>query len=95
MAASRKIRSVPLFTQPPANAEPTSAGLDLAGMFSLLQADIACPRGQSFDRPLFEIQIFSLLAARHSRSDAELAHIWLREQLSDIARSPRRATRNA
>jgi hypothetical protein len=53
-------------------------------MLSLLQADIACQRGQSFDRSLFETKIFSPLAAWHSRSHAELAHIWPREQLSDI-----------
>jgi hypothetical protein len=64
-------------------------------MFSLLQADLACPRAQSFDRPLFESQTFSLLAARHSRSRAELAHLWPREQLSDIVRSPRHAKRIA
>ncbi|MGY4290158.1 hypothetical protein ACVWXO_009424 [Bradyrhizobium sp. LM2.7] len=56
-------------------------------MFSLFQADIACPRRQSFDRPLFETQTFSLLAAWHSRSNAEPAHIGPREQLSDIVRS--------
>jgi hypothetical protein len=69
-------------------------------MLSFLQADIACQRGQSFDRPLFETQTFSLLAAWHSRSHADLAHIRLREQLSDIVRSlgrspPRHAKRNA
>jgi hypothetical protein len=56
-------------------------------MLSFLQAEIACQLGQSFNCPLFEAQIFSLLAAWHSRSDAEFAHIWLREQLSDIVRS--------
>jgi hypothetical protein len=64
-------------------------------MPSLLQAEIACQRGQSFDRPPFEAQTFSLLAAWHSCSDADLAHIRLREQLSDIVPSPRHAKRNA
>jgi hypothetical protein len=64
-------------------------------MFSLLQADLASQRGQSSDRPLFEAQTFSLLTAWHSRSHAELAHIWLRKQLSCIVRSPRHAKRNA
>jgi len=44
-------------------------------MLSFLQAEIACQRGQSLDRPLFETQTFSLLAAWHSLSHAELAHI--------------------
>src|SRR6266567_9092452 len=91
MAASRKICSVPRFIQPP----PSSTGLDLAGMLSFFQADIACQRGQSFDRPIFETQTFSLLAAWHSRSHAELVHIWPREQLSDIDRSRRHAKHNA
>src|SRR6266702_3910219 len=77
MAASRKIRSVPFFTQSPANTDPTSTGLDLAGMFSLLQADITCPRGQSFDRPLFEIQTLqsarSLAFAQPRRTRSYLA----------------------
>jgi hypothetical protein len=67
-------------------------------MLSFLQAEIACQRGQRFDRPLFETQTFSLLAAWHSRSHAELAHIWPREQLSEIVRSlaaARRAMRSA
>jgi hypothetical protein len=67
-------------------------------MLSLFQADITWPRGQSFDRPPFETQIFSLLAAWHSHSHADLAHIRLREQLSDIVRSlaaARRAMRSA
>jgi len=45
------------------------------------------PARASFNRPLFETQTFSLLAAWHSRSHAELAHIGPREQLSDIVRS--------
>jgi hypothetical protein len=64
-------------------------------MLSFLQAEIACQRGQRFNRPLFETQTFSLLAAWHSRSHAELAHIWPREQLSEIVHSPRHAKRNA
>jgi len=64
-------------------------------MLSFLQAEIACQRGQSLDRPLFETQTFSLLAAWHSLSHAELAHIWPREQLSEIVHSPRHAKRNA
>jgi hypothetical protein len=64
-------------------------------MLSLFQADIACQRAQRFDRPLFETQTFSLLAAWHSRSHAELVHIWPREQLSDIDHSRRHAKRNA
>jgi hypothetical protein len=62
-------------------------------MLSLFSADLACQRGQRFDRPLIETQTFSPLAAWHSRSHAELAHIWPREQLSDIVRSlwPHRA----
>jgi hypothetical protein len=69
-------------------------------MLSFFQADIACPRGQSLTTRFFETQIFSLLAAWHSRSHAEFAHIWLPEQPSDIVRSlgrssPRHAKRNA
>jgi hypothetical protein len=64
-------------------------------MLSLFQADIACQRRQSLDRSLFETRLFSLLAAWHSRSHAEFARIRLREQLSDIIRSPRHAKRNA
>jgi hypothetical protein len=45
------------------------------------------PRGQGFHCRFFEAQIFSLLAAWHSRNHTEFARIWLREQLSDIARS--------
>jgi hypothetical protein len=36
----------PPFHRAPANTEATSAGLDLAGMFSLFQADIACRAGK-------------------------------------------------
>jgi hypothetical protein len=64
-------------------------------MFSLLQAETARPRGQSLDRWLIETQTFSLLAAWHSPSHAELALIRSREQLSDIVRSPRHAKHNA
>src|SRR2546430_13069008 len=75
--------------RPPFHTGPRKCrtNFDLAGTFSLFQADIACPRGQSFNRPLFETQTFSLLAAWHSRSHAELAHIGPREQLSDTVRS--------
>jgi DNA-binding transcriptional LysR family regulator len=40
----------------------------------------------SFELP-FEAPAFSLLAAWHPRSHADPAHIWLRDQLSEIARS--------
>ena len=43
--------------------------------------------GKVFTAAFFEAQIFSLLAAWYSRNHAEFAHIWLREQLSDIVRS--------
>jgi DNA-binding transcriptional LysR family regulator len=42
----------------------------------------------SFELP-FETQSFTLLAAWHPRSHADPAHIWLREQLSEIVRSLR------
>jgi DNA-binding transcriptional LysR family regulator len=43
-------------------------------------------RLDSFELP-FETPTFSLLAAWHPRSQADPAHIWLRDQLSEIARS--------
>lgn len=43
-------------------------------------------RRDSFELP-FETQTFGLLAAWHPRSQADPAHIWLREQLSDIVRA--------
>ena len=42
------------FHTAPANTEATSAGLDLAGMLSFLQVEIASPRGQRFNRHFFE-----------------------------------------
>src|SRR5438270_10421061 len=42
MAASRKIRSVPLFTQPPAVFDRTY----LAGIHSFFQADVVPPRAE-------------------------------------------------
>jgi hypothetical protein len=67
-------------------------------MLPFLQAEIASPRGQSFDRRFLKPKPTvrsSLPAAWHSRSHAELAHIWPRGQLSDIVRSLRHAKRNA
>jgi DNA-binding transcriptional LysR family regulator len=43
-------------------------------------------RLDSFELP-FETQTFGLLAAWHPRSQADSAHMWLREQLSDIVRA--------
>src|SRR5258708_4041894 len=83
----------------PTNTEPTSPGLIWPECFPFSSRH-CLPARAKFDHPLFETQIFSLLAAWHSRSHAEFAHIWLPEQPSDIVRSlgrssPRHAKRNA
>jgi hypothetical protein len=62
MAGSRKIRSVPRFMQPPANTEATSAGLDLAGMLSLFQADLARDTARGT-----KLHIFICVAGRYGR----------------------------
>jgi hypothetical protein len=57
-------------------------------MLSSFQAGYRLPAlANSLTACFFETQIFSLLAAWHFRSHADLAHIGPREQLSDIVRS--------
>ncbi len=48
-------------------------------------------RLDSFALP-FETQTFTLLAAWHPRSHADPAHVWLREQITDIVRTLDRGT---
>jgi hypothetical protein len=40
----------------------------------------------------FSMKTFSLLAAWHPRSQADPAHVWLRERLSDIVRALNRSS---